>query len=233
MKPALFLTCAFFALFAFGCGEHEHDAEDSHDHDSDHQHEDSASEARYDAETGLTFSPHALEALQPKTTVARPHALSASRTLRGRIFATTPNLLASTHVPASEIHALRAADFSPARLQSIDQSESAGTGLVGLVIALAPSTEARIGDFVDVTIQLPAAGGLLVPRESVLTTASGNFVYVQNGEAWQRVPVTFTPDGDDALITSGVAAGATVLVSPTTDFWLTELRLTKGGGHSH
>lgn len=231
MKTVFYFACAFFAAFASGCGEHEHDA--GPEAESDHHHEESAGEARYEADAGLTFSAHALEALQPKTAAARAHSIDPVRTLHARIFATIPALLASTHVPAPEADVWRAADFAPARLQNVDRAESAATGLVGLVIALAPANDARVGDFVDVPVQLPTVAGLLVPHEAILTTAGGNFVYVQNGGAWQRVPVTFTPHGDEALITRGLTAGATVLVSPVTTFWLTELRLTKGGGHSH
>jgi len=231
MKPAIYFACLIFAVLAGGCGKHHQD-HGAHDHDSNHHHEE-AGEARYEAESGLTFSEHALEVLQPRTTVAQSHSLNPTRTLHARIFATTPEWLASAHVPADEAAPLVEAYFSSARLDHIDHNEAPGIGLVGLVIALAPAPKKRVGDFVEVKVILPAIDGLLVPRETVLTTAEGNFVYVQNGESWQRVPVTFTSVDNDALITDGLAAGATVLVSPVIDFWLTELRLTKGGGHSH
>lgn len=231
MKFAFYFTGLIFAALAGGCGDHTH-KDKAHDDESDHHHEE-AGEARYDANIGLVFSEHALEALQPQTTIAQSHTLNPTRTLHTRIFATAPELLASAHVPAAEAAILQAADFSPSRLHLIDHSEAAGTGLVGLVIAVASTPGARVGDFTDVTITLPPITGLLIPQESVLTTAEGNFVYVLNNAAWRRVPVTFTPVVNGALITNGLAADATVLVSPVIDFWLVELRLTKGGGHSH
>lgn len=224
--------------------DHDHADRDAHDHESEtageHSHADEADhhhdedgEAQFDADTGLTFSPHALESLQPRTIVAQTHTLRPTRTLRGRIFTATPRLLASAHVPAAEADVWQTADFAPATLREIDRGETAATSLVDLIVALAPSPGARIGDFVDIPARLAPVEGLLVPREAVLTTAAGDFVYVQTGAAWRRVPVAFTSVAEGALVTRGLPVGATVLVSPPTAFWLTELRLTKGGGHSH
>ena len=68
----------------------------------------------------------------------------------------------------------------------------------------------------------------------MLDTATGAFVYVVNGEAYLRTPVkTGASDADHVEIADGLYAGDTVVASPVNQLWLSELRLTKGGGHSH
>ena len=75
---------------------------------------------------------------------------------------------------------------------------------------------------------------MTVPRAALLDTALGTFVYLINGEAFLRTPVTTGAMDDDIVeITDGVFEGDTVVTSPVSQLWLTELRLTKGGGHSH
>lgn len=224
MKPApLFFAAALIALAACDKAEPA-----SSDHD-----ETPAGEASFDVETGLTFSAPALATLQPATAVARTARGTPTLTLHARVVAVAPNIRASVHLPIVEADALTHADFGAAQLERIDRSESAATGFVDVILALAPATDAHLGEFVTLTAHLPPVDGVAVPTSAVLKTTAGTFVYVQHGDAWRRSLVDVVLIGDDALITSGLDAGATVLVSPVHVFWLTELRLTKGGGHSH
>jgi multidrug efflux pump subunit AcrA (membrane-fusion protein) len=75
---------------------------------------------------------------------------------------------------------------------------------------------------------------LAVPRSALLDAATGTFVYVVNGDHYLRTPVkTEARSADFVEITDGLYAGDVVVVSPVEQLWLAELRLTKGGGHSH
>jgi hypothetical protein len=68
----------------------------------------------------------------------------------------------------------------------------------------------------------------------VLRTATGTFVYVRTGEFWRRTTVEpGADDGNFVAIANGLAAGDVVATTAVEHLWLTELRLTKGGGHSH
>ena len=69
---------------------------------------------------------------------------------------------------------------------------------------------------------------------TLLRTATGTFVYVVNGASLLRTPVK--PGASDTThveILDGLYAGDLVATAGVEQLWLTELRLTKGGGHSH
>mgnify|MGYP003668603949 CR=1 FL=1 len=93
----------------------------------------------------------------------------------------------------------------------------------------------QLGETLKLRLRIaPDTPRVTVPRAAVLDTALGTFVYVVNGEAFLRTPVTTGAMDDDTIeITDGVFEGDTVVISPVSQLWLTELRLTKGGGHSH
>ena len=75
---------------------------------------------------------------------------------------------------------------------------------------------------------------LTVPRSALLDSAAGLFVYVVNGEFYLRTPVKVGARSADFIeITDGLYAGDSVVATPVEQLWLAELRLTKGGGHSH
>jgi cobalt-zinc-cadmium efflux system outer membrane protein len=75
---------------------------------------------------------------------------------------------------------------------------------------------------------------LAVPRAAVLDAASGTFVYLVRNGAYRRVSVkTGTADAAHIEIVSGLRLADEIVVAPVSQLWLTELRLTKGGGHSH
>ena len=75
---------------------------------------------------------------------------------------------------------------------------------------------------------------LTVPRSAVLEAAGGTFVFVVNGATYLRTAVkTGARSADHVEITDGLYAGDTVVTTAVDQLWLAELRLTKGGGHSH
>ena len=78
------------------------------------------------------------------------------------------------------------------------------------------------------------SAALTVPRSALLDAATGTFVYVVNGTSYLRTPVKIgASTADHVEITDGLYAGDTVVAAPVNQLWLSELRLTKGGGHSH
>jgi multidrug efflux pump subunit AcrA (membrane-fusion protein) len=103
---------------------------------------------------------------------------------------------------------------------------------VEIVLAL-PGTP-TVGSTVNLTLSGPARQGFVLPHAAVLRTATGIFVYVANGTHLLRTPVqTGASDGEHIEILDGLYAGDVVAIAAVEQLWLTELRLTKGGGHSH
>ena len=67
-----------------------------------------------------------------------------------------------------------------------------------------------------------------------LRFATGTFVYVLNGEYYLRTAVkTGVRSGEFIEISDGLYPGDVVVATAVEQLWLTELRVTKGGGHSH
>ena len=71
---------------------------------------------------------------------------------------------------------------------------------------------------------------LVVPLSSVLNTAEGTFVFVENGEHYKRTPVKVGGKfGSVVEITDGVYEGDAVVSDAAQTLWLIELRAVKGG----
>ena len=68
----------------------------------------------------------------------------------------------------------------------------------------------------------------------ILRTATGSFAYVARDGFFSRTPVkTGARDGEWVEIVEGLETGEAVASAAVEQLWLTELRLTKGGGHGH
>jgi hypothetical protein len=74
---------------------------------------------------------------------------------------------------------------------------------------------------------------LIIPQAALLETITGSFVFVERDGRLLRIPVVAgTVAGDSAEITEGLTVGDKVVLAPVELIYLTELRLTKGGGHA-
>jgi multidrug efflux pump subunit AcrA (membrane-fusion protein) len=144
-------------------------------------------------------------------------------------------VLASARLAVEQAGALEKSAFTGAKLVRIDRATVAATRLAELVFELDAAAPARqVGDFVTLALTAAPATVLAVPRSAVLDGATGTFVYVVNSGAYLRTPVKVGARSDGfSEITDGLYAGDIVVVSSVDQLWLAELRLTKGGGHSH
>ncbi len=118
----------------------------------------------------------------------------------------------------------------------VDRTMSSSGGRVEVLLQMKNGERAwRIGDFVPARPVLPEETSFtMIPREALLETAYGPFVYVVNGESFLRTAVTTgARRGDFTEITDGLYSGDEVVVRPVETLYLIELRATKGGGHSH
>jgi hypothetical protein len=234
------LVAAGLAVALAGCGGKKTAADDDHDHDHGAEHGGEAGEAgegggvAFKEGRGLQLSPEVVRALGVRTVEAAERSLAGEFSFSAQVFATQPRVLAGARLAQERAAALRDATLSGARLVRVDSAPAAATGLVDVVIEIASASPGKIGDFVTVVAQAPAAVALTVPRSAVLDGAGGTFVYVVNGDAYLRTPVkTGARAGDLIAITAGLYDGDAVVVAPVDQLWLAELRLTKGGGHSH
>ena len=91
-----------------------------------------------------------------------------------------------------------------------------------------------MGEFLDGRIPAADRMAVSVPVTSVLQTAQGAFVFVENGKHLLRTAVqTGAVSGDRIEITDGLYEGDRIAIHSVENLYLIELRATKGGGHSH
>ncbi len=232
-------------LLFTGCAEHESAPEsahaDEHDEHGDHD-EEAEGGARFSVDDGLILSPEIARALAVATTKVETRPLPRHADALARIFTTTPPVQATAWLdPASaagidatwEVTVLDRPNES-AGLQRV----VAGSHKAELIVTLETTdAELRMGDSRRLRLTQPgvdSAPAATVPASAVLDTANGTFVYLARATAYRRVAIKVGQRvGDRVAILAGIDATDTVVASPVDQLWLTELRLTKGGGHSH
>ncbi len=183
---------------------------------------------------GLTLSPEIIKALGLTTVEAADRPLSAIVNIVAQVFATKPHVLATASMSKEAGERLEKKSFTGAKITRIDRAATSATRLVDVVFALERTPLPELGDFVSLAMASEPTNVLAVPRTAILDGATGTFVYVLNGEFYLRTAVKLGARSADYVeITDGLYSGDMVVVSPVDQLWLSELRLTKGGGHSH
>lgn len=216
----------------------EHKEGDGHKHGKEekadeHGTEDKAGVA-FKEGRGLQLSPEIIKALGLTTveTIERP--LTAVANISAQVFTTKPQVLATASMSKVEAERLEKQPFTGAKITGIDRTAASATQMVEVIFAVDRTPVPEIGDFVTLTLASEAKSVLAVPRSAILDAATGTYVYVVNGEFYLRTAVKLgARSADHVEITDGLYSGDMVVVSPVDQLWLSELRLTKGGGHSH
>lgn len=216
-----------------GCGK-KASSEAGHNHSEHEESEGGGAGVSFKEGRGLAFKPEVLKALGAKTSEAEERPLADNIRLITQVFETSPQILASATVPAADAEHFEKHPFKGAKLIRIDRSTASATRLVDLVIALERTPPPAVGEFVEVVFAAEPTNVLTVPISALLDSATGTFVYVVNGTNYLRTAVkTGARSADFVEITDGLYAGDVVVTTPVEQLWLSELRLTKGGGHSH
>lgn len=233
-RPWFLISLAGSVLLFVGCGKKASSEEAGHDH-SEHAGADENEEGvTFKEGRGLQIPPNVVKALNVLTTEAEERPLTAELKVTAQVFATTPRVLASARLAVEQAAPLEKSAFTGAKLVRIDRATVTATRLVDLVFELDALSKHQVGDFVTLALAVEPATVLTVPRSAVLEGAASTFVYVVNSGAYLRTPVTIGARSADFIeITDGLYAGDVVVVTPVDQLWLSELRLTKGGGHSH
>jgi len=120
-------------------------------------------------------------------------------------------------------------------LRSLDRETARAIGQVEAVIEI-PDADERLqfGAFLTARFAGTERLATVIPRSALVDAATGTFVYAQNGGRWLRTPVKAGGANENFVeILDGLFEGDLVVSKGASDLWLTELRFTKGGGHSH
>lgn len=216
-----------------GCGKNKPaDDHGDHGHGDAHEHAAGESAVLFKAGQGLLLSAETSAALGLETAEVGERAVVPRFELTASVFDAGPPARASSIVPTAIADALEKHPPTEATLLSVRRDLAPALNQVEIVLAL-PGAPA-VGATVNLTLSGPACEGASVPRAAVLRSATGTFVYVANGTHLLRTPVqTGADDGNYVEILDGLYAGDVVATAAVEQLWLTELRLTKGGGHSH
>lgn len=233
-------------LFLAGCGKKK-----AHDETKEHGEKEAVAEGEGGGATtfkegrGLQFAPEVVAALGVRTVEAEERSLARNLSLMAQVFSSGNNPRAVALVSPAQAEGLKPglrATVQPpayagnAELVAISRIAEKASGQVELIFALPVAQPADdLGDTLILSLTLAAdSPALTVPRSALLDAASGTFVYVVNGTSYLRTPVKVGASSAEFIeITDGLYAGDTVVAAPVNQLWLSELRLTKGGGHSH
>lgn len=240
MTRALLITAAALAAALFGGCKHDdgHDhADEGHSHaeeEAGHDHGEESSEVRFDGGRGLILSEEVANSLGIKTQRAEVGSFKAKAVLVGQIVSVHPNVVANVSVPLNQAENYKG--FSPrnGKLLRVDTLSGEVSGLAGLVYEIDAAAKPGLGEFVEIELESPEKRALLIPESSVLESVEGKYVYVLDGGAYRRAEIKTGLAADGFVeAAGGIPEGAEVVASPVEQLWLIELRLTKGGGHSH
>jgi multidrug efflux pump subunit AcrA (membrane-fusion protein) len=207
----------------------EHGKGDGHGHEEEAEGGVAFKEGR-----GLQLSPAIVKALDLKKVDATERPLKADTRVVAQVFMLKPAILASASIPETEAQHLEKHTFEGAKLVRVERATAQATRLVDVVFQLDRTPPPQLGEFVTVAVGADSTTALAVPTSALLETATGTYVYVVNSQYYLRTPVKIgVRAGEFVEITDGLYAGDEVVASPVNQLWLAELRLTKGGGHSH
>jgi hypothetical protein len=204
---------------------------EGHDH-SAHSHAKDESPVKFKEGSGLQLSAETSAALGLKIAEVEERAVRHTYELTASVFDAGPPARASSLVPGEVADDLEEHPPAEAKILAIHRGLSSAVTQVEIIFALEGNP--AVGSTISVTLRGPSHTGTAVPRSALLRTATGTFVYVVNGANLLRTLVKpGASDGEYIEILEGLYAGDVLATAAVEQLWLTELRLTKGGGHSH
>lgn len=241
MKLLLLTTSALLSIGLLGgCGKHGgghgHANEDpAHAANGGGRHHNGgASQVRFDEEHGLELPEEVVKAIGIETRKVERRAFSAKKVLTGQVVSVGPKVLINVSIPFAKAESYGDFSVKNGRLRRIDKLSGEVSGLADLIFEIDSNGNLKLGDFIDLNLESPKKTALLIPESSVLEGIGGNYVYVLKGDAYRRVKIKTDLSSDGLVeVVDGINPGDTVVTTPVVQLWLVELRLTKGGGHSH
>jgi hypothetical protein len=239
MKRLLLCSiCASAAITLAGCGQRD-DGEFV------------GKEAESTVEIGVTYHPkngllipaETAKFIGLETVEVAERPVNASREISARVFrsatASEPRALASVAVAAADASMLRtglvgtaSAGALPATVLKVDRNQEQQSGLVEAILQVEDAARCLTdGEFISFRFSMSTTNPVTaVPRDSLLHTTEGDFVYTVSGDYFLRTAVKLgRMDSEFAEITDGLYAGDKVVVRPVITLWMTELHSVNGG----
>jgi hypothetical protein len=210
----------------------------------------------YEVGKGLILKPETAEAIGLKFASVSEESLSSRAELEAQVYLAAGDAMpahnlnqrsayASAVIPEDQAKQLnvgdrvtltKGKDELSGRLTKISSSSGGGEHQTSLTLEIAdPKSLLHVGEFIHVAVigSLAKKRTLSIPKAALLETIAGSFVFVKREGHLLRIPVvTGTVAGDSVEITEGLTVGDKVVLAPVELIYLTELRLTKGGGHA-
>lgn len=234
------LLPAAAVLLLAGCGRpdataapDEHGPEAAgHDHgEQDHDHDEDAAVAFREGQ-GLRLPAGTADAIGVRTAPVATRPLALTWEVTAAVFEAGPPARASALVPAEVAGEIERHPPAGVRLLAVRRDLTPAINQAELLLEL-PGQPAA-GSTLSLRLDGPAHEVLAIPAPALLRTAGGTFVYLVRDGFLLRTPVRAGAADDTHLeILAGLRAGDVVATAAVEQLWLTELRLTKGGGHSH
>ena len=249
------LAIALLAASLSGCGPKDHhgdtDGDPGHSHAADGSHADSAqsfSGATRKDGTGITLLAETRKLLGIQTVEVREQTFPRQIRFTARVFNavnSVANNTATDHLALGVVSTNDAAFLRPGlAMQLQTASRVTVTGVIQQVSQPLANAEAEViaafssaistlqlGDFGEVSVSVPGERNVMVvPREAVIKSATGNLVYAVNGDAFTLTWVELGAAADGLVeVTDGLLPGDSVVTHGAMDLWLVELRAVKGG----
>lgn len=223
-------------------------------------HPEETGEILFEKGSGLKLSQESLEAMGVKTEEVEERLLTAQLSSQAQIYRSAEEksslpsgfrngfAYASAPIPVSVADCLdpervvtvrwKNGEEQNARLMKVDDALRIATDTVEALLEIPdPSRSLSVGSFVQVEFSSGAGRhGMAIPASALLETAEGRFVYVKNGTYLLRTAVQTavgSSSSDRVEIIEGLLPGDVIVTSGAEALHLTELRATKGSGHSH
>ncbi len=197
----------------------------------------------YQPKKGLLIPAETAKFIGLDTVEVEERPVTAVREISARVFrsATTvePRALASAIVSAIDAALLQPGLAGTAEtggltatVRRIDRTQEAGNDWVEVILQVEDTAGSLPeGGFVNFRFTKHSTNTVTaVPRDAVLHTTEGDFVYTVSGEYFLRAAVKLgRMDSEFAEVTEGLYAGDKVVVRPVMTLWMTELHSVNGG----
>ena len=197
----------------------------------------------YNPKTGLLVSPATSAFIGLKTDDVGEAPVASVLELSGQVYqaASPGNATALASITLNRETAGRLQQLGSGRLAQTEnkvrvlQIESAQTGDTNecemLVSIDDPERTLRPGQFVTPQFAISSTNAVtVVPRQALLQTTEGNFVYAVNGQRYVLTKVTLGGvNQEHAEIVDGLYAGDRIVTRPVAKLRLAELQVIRGG----
>lgn len=234
MKPSIF-SLFILLLGLTACSKTEKSAEERHAEAKEEG-------VEFSEKYGLLVPPKTGEFIGLKTMDVEEKTLTSTLHFRAQVYevSSEKRALLSGSVPKEVASELKEGedvilDFEGNRVKgkiSHKKQTTSGSGLLEVLLeTLSSPNDLKLGAFATVYVPNGKEETVVsIPKEALLKTVEGSFVYTLSGEHFVRTAVKVRGvDEKDVEVTDGLLAGDKIAVTPVMSLWLAELQSIRGG----